>query len=121
MFVQLPIIVLAIVLLLLGIASELAAALLGVELPTLTEVLGMSEDALEATFYIASIVSAVFGMMLLRVMPRELAPMGDAGPQSLRGDSTHPHERVAHINDPLQSVYVAIILIAGVLAFSSLS
>ncbi len=119
MFVQLPIIVLSILLLLLGIASELAASLLGVELPMLTEVLGMSEAALEATFYIAAIVAAVLGMMLLRVMPRDLAPMGDIGAQPT--DSETHHERIAHVNDPLQSVYVAVILIAGVLAFSSLS
>ncbi len=121
MFVQLPIIIVAIVVLLLGIASELAASLLGVDLPVLTEVMGMSEDALEATFYITAIVASLLGMMLLRVMPRELAPMGDAGPASLKDNGAQPHERVAHINDPLQSVYVAIILIAGVLAFSSLS
>jgi len=122
MFVQLPLIIVAVTVLLLGIASELAATLLGVELPVLTQVMGLSEDALEATFYIVAIAASGTGMVLLRLMPRELAPMGAVGPQDQLVDGvSHPHERVAHINDPLQSIYVAVILIAGVLAFSSLS
>ena len=114
--------IVAIGLLLLGIANELALSLLGVELPMLTQVIGMSADSLEATFYIVAIVASLFGLMLLRVMPRTLAPLGDVGAQgAVVGSDQQPMERVPHVNDPLQSVYVAIILIGGVLAFSSLS
>ena len=122
MFVQLPLIIVAVAVLLLGIANELALSLLGVELPMLTQVIGMSADSLEAAFYIVAIVASLLGLMLLRLMPRTLAPLGDAGPQgSLAGSDQHALERVPHVNDPLQSVYVAVILIGGVLAFSSLS
>ena len=120
MFVQLPLIIVAVTVLLLGIASELAASLLGVDLSVLTQVMGVSEETLEATLYIVAIAASVMGLVLLRGMPRELAPMGAVGP----ADKVVPgeqHERVAHVNNPLQSVYVAVILIAGVLAFSSLS
>lgn len=123
MFVQLPLILLAVTVLLLGIASELFAGALGVDLHVLTDLMGMSEDGLEATFYIAAIVASLVGLMLLRLIPRDLAPMGAVGSHEQGADApgTHHHERVAHVNDPLQSVYVAVILIAGVLAFSSLS
>lgn len=118
MFVQMPLIILAITVLLLGIASELFAGAFGVELPVLTDQMGMSEDGLEATFYIVSIVASLAGLMLLRLIPRQLEPLGAVGPHQ-QGEPGH--ERVPHVNDPLQSVYVAVILIAGVLAFSSLS
>lgn len=123
MFVQFPLIVVSVTVLLLGIASELFAGVLGVDLHVLTDIMGMSKDGLEAALYIAAIVASLAGLVLLRLIPRELGPLGAVGPheRSADGRGASGHERIAHINDPLQSVYVAVILIAGVLAFSSLS
>lgn len=122
-FLQLPFIVLSIALLVLGIANEVAASVLDVELPVLAEVMGLSEAAVEAVLYASAIVAAVLGIVLLRLLPRSLAPMGAVGPHERPLiDPDRPDQvRVAHVNDPLQSVYVAVIVIAGVLLFSSIS
>lgn len=122
-FLQLPFIVLSIALLVLGLANEVAASVLGVELPVLAEVMGLSEAGVEAVIYASAIVAAGLGIVCLRLLPRSLAPMGAVGPHERPLiDPDRPDQvRVAHINDPLQSVYVAVIVIAGVLLFSSIS
>lgn len=122
-FLQLPFILLSMALLFFGIASELAASVLDVELPMLAEVMGLSEEGVEAIFYASAIVAAGLGIVFLRLLPRNLAPMGAVGPSERPLiDPNKPDQiRVAHVNDPLQSIYVAVIVIAGVLLFSSIS
>lgn len=123
MVVQLPFLILSIGLLVLGVASWLAANLLGVELPVLAEVMGMTPDGVEAVLYGTAVVFAGLGIVVLRLLPRTLAPLGAVGPNERHTLAPgHPDlERVPHINDPLQSVYVAVIVISGVLLFASLS
>jgi len=123
LFVQLPFLILSVLLLVLGLATELAAALLDVELPFLTETMGISEHALQGILFAAAIGCALLGIVMLRLLPRNLAPMGAVGPHERHiAAPGHPElERVAHVNDPLQSVYVAVILIAGVLLVGAIS
>jgi len=123
MFLQFPFIVLSLLLLAIGLACEFAVGMLDVELPLLAETMGLSADGVEALLYAAAIAMAGLGIVFLRLLPRALAPMGDVAPSDRSMvDPLHPGPiRVAHVNDPLQSVYVAVILIAGVLLFSSVS
>jgi hypothetical protein len=111
-----------IVVLLLAISTQLVAAALGFEVTELTDELGVSEDTLQAGLFVLAMAVSCIGLLLLRLMPRALPPMGALAPgEGLADGDSLRIERVAHVIDPLQSVYVAVILIAGVLLVGTIT
>lgn len=123
MLAQVVLIVVSVAALSLALVSELAGWILGVEIPLLAEALGLTPGGLEAVLYLVAATLSVLGIVLLRLFPRTLAPIGAVAPdEKHHADAHHPDlERVPHVNDPLQSVYVAVILISGVLLVGAVS
>jgi hypothetical protein len=123
MFVHAPFVLLALLTFLLGLSLELTTLLLDVELRDLVKEMRISENTLRAAFYIVAIIASGLGIVVLRLFPRDYAPhdvMGLDTTASAVPDGTQP-PRIPHANDPLQSVYVAVIMISGALLIGTVS
>jgi len=106
-----------------GLGLELATLLLDVELKDIVSEMKMSENALRAGFYVVAIVASGLGIVVLRLLPRSYIPhdvMGMDTTASAVADGSEP-PRIPHANDPLQSIYVAVIMISGVLLIGTVS
>jgi len=118
LFVQTPFLLLSVGALLCGLGLELAAVVLSVDLAILVKEMGVTEAMLRGVFYVLAIVASALGIVVLRLLPRTMVPLGAVGPNDPRhqvAGGKQDLERVPHVNDPLQSIYVAVMIISGVL------
>ncbi len=123
MFVHVPFILLAVLSFLAGLGLELAALVLDVELSSLVSEMSLSENTLRAVFYVVAIVASALGIVVIRLLPRVYAPhdvLGLDTTASAVSDGA-PRPRIPHANDPFQSIYVAVIMISGVLLLGTIS
>ena len=123
MLVQIPFLILSVGALLCGLGLEVAGLVLNVDIPALVSVMEITEPTLRAALFALAILAGALGIVVLRLLPRTMAPLGAVGPHEKRMvDQAKPEmERVAHVNDPLQSVYVATMIVGGVLLVGAIS
>ncbi|MBN36116.1 MAG: hypothetical protein CMM46_15340 [Rhodospirillaceae bacterium] len=123
MLVQIPFLILSVGALLCALGLEVAGLVLNVDIPPLVSVMGITEPTLRASLFVLAIPAGALGIVMLRLFPRTMAPLGAVGSREkhMVAQAKPDMERGAHVNDPFRSVYVATMIVGGVLLVGAIS